>query len=698
MSTKLSCPYCKKALKVGPEMAGKKARCPGCQKVFQVPAALAAPAAPPKPGAPAGNPRPGAPTTPVAPAKPGIPSAPVAPTKSGTPAAPVVPARSPAPGIPVKSTPQQTMRPVNPEAAAAKILSGPQKPPPAQPASAPAEPIKFRCDYCDDEVTVPADLAGKQAPCPSCRRIIKVPLPVKNEPKDWRKVDTRGPLGARRETEPAPEGAWGSSTTVAAVSQQSLLDAKVIPEYKEPLTPRQWVARILAGSLALSLLLSSGWAAWHFTVLSKQEQALRQALKYTEAGHEPPLGNEDAAEIHRAAGDFYVRAFRAEEAQKQFQIAQGRLTAADPGAIERDAILHDLAVSQVELGGTREEALEGRRLTWEAAQRDIQQTLRKIQAPHVRVRALRDVLRRIMAKSKEAPEQNLDQQFLVSMARGSSSSENDVAEVLALAGLELVRASREPEAKDLAKEALQVYEQTPADDPGGEDAKPPALPSTLIALMVALGQKEEVAKKFLPAPATDKEVSRLDGRLGYSQGWARAGKWKEALALANAPGAPGQRLQALIALADIALDTQPPAEEEADRFLKAAGAAAVELQGQAVSPWLWLELVRLRVRAGKTEKIQELMRALPAEIQGRAQLEVLRDTLSHGKKADEEALKTEADRKEHAYRLALELLARNNAEHGSSSAVQKAIGSWEPESLRPFGYVGLALGMQGGGP
>src|SRR4051812_48601383 len=56
-------------------------------------------------------------------------------------------------------------------------------------AAAPAQPtgpIAFICPYCDESVQVAAELAGKQTPCPQCRRIIKVPMPVQDQPKDWR--------------------------------------------------------------------------------------------------------------------------------------------------------------------------------------------------------------------------------------------------------------------------------------------------------------------------------------------------------------------------------------------------------------------------------------------------------------------------------------------------------------------------------
>src|SRR5262249_56645476 len=104
-------------------------------------------------------------------------------------------------------------------------------------------PIKFQCSYCDEMVEVSADLAGKQTPCPECKRIVKVPVPVKAEPRDWRKVAPRGPAaGLRRDEPPPPEGAWGSTTTSSTVSAQSLIEADAVGEV-ERLTPAQWAVR-----------------------------------------------------------------------------------------------------------------------------------------------------------------------------------------------------------------------------------------------------------------------------------------------------------------------------------------------------------------------------------------------------------------------------------------------------------------------
>jgi DNA-directed RNA polymerase subunit M/transcription elongation factor TFIIS len=137
MSIKFNCHFCQRSLKVNQELAGKKARCPGCKKVISIPTLQ--------------------PTT-----------------------------------VDVD---------VNVEEEAAAALAE-QTATVAAPAKEKA-PIKFQCRYCDEEVEVSGDLAGKQTPCPECRRIIKVPLSAKTEPKDWRKAGQRG---CQFQSQPASPG------------------------------------------------------------------------------------------------------------------------------------------------------------------------------------------------------------------------------------------------------------------------------------------------------------------------------------------------------------------------------------------------------------------------------------------------------------------------------------------------------------
>src|SRR5262249_30504172 len=191
MSIKFNCPKCQNSLRVSQELAGKKARCPGCKQVITIPT-LELPAA-------------------------------------------------------------------DIEALAAAALVDQPKPEPVK-AQKEAAPIKFQCFYCDEQVEVPGDLAGKQVPCPECRRIVKVPMPVKTEPRDCHRADPRGPAaGLRRDEPPPPEGAWGTATSASTVSAQALLEAEAVPDAEEGLTRMQWAMR---GLIAAAVLVLVGAGVW----------------------------------------------------------------------------------------------------------------------------------------------------------------------------------------------------------------------------------------------------------------------------------------------------------------------------------------------------------------------------------------------------------------------------------------------------
>ena len=184
MPIRFKCPHCKKGLVVKEQMAGKKAACPACKKVLSVPATVSAPA--------------------------------------------------------------------DLEAfAAAALADQPVTPPPqtdgksdgkadgktngrtdgAAPPSAPAPAIEFNCEFCDTRLKFDADMGGKKAPCtnPECRRIIKVPMPKIERPKDWREV-SKGPSAVLAKKPEQLEGAWGTATDKSKVSQAALAEADAIVE------------------------------------------------------------------------------------------------------------------------------------------------------------------------------------------------------------------------------------------------------------------------------------------------------------------------------------------------------------------------------------------------------------------------------------------------------------------------------------
>ena len=71
------------------------------------------------------------------------------------------------------------------EALAAAALAEPK----ADAAGARSQTIDFECPQCGESIQMARDLGGKNAPCPECKRIIKVPVPKVKEGAEWRRKD-----------------------------------------------------------------------------------------------------------------------------------------------------------------------------------------------------------------------------------------------------------------------------------------------------------------------------------------------------------------------------------------------------------------------------------------------------------------------------------------------------------------------------
>src|SRR6516225_789141 len=506
MSIKFNCQFCQRSLKVNQELAGKKARCPGCKKIITIPTLQPAP-------------------------------------------------------VEID---------LNLEEEAAATLAE-QTAAPAGPAREKA-PIKFHCTYCDEEIDVSGDLAGKQTPCPECRRIIKVPLPVKTEPKDWRKADPRGPAaGLRRDEPPPPEGAWGSAVAGSKVSQQALLEAEAIPEFVEKTTRLQWVVRILVGAAALILICVGVTAFLHFRSQSLQKKAIDKALAFVpEEAAAANLRAFEAVEVHRAAGDYFLRAEKALDARSHYKHAQARLrleAGAKPSSVEKDLLAFDLALSQADLGGEKEEVDKGKRIKWDDVYKDLRPTFLGIASPEARIEALQQVSRKLIQRG-----QAKSVETLVSFL----NSDKDRSEMLALVGLELAAAGQEELADQLADKALAPFVPS-----HGKDEKSPNLriPPSLVVLLIVRNQETRAEELLKVSEPKELKNPAIELRLGFSQGRAFQGQWDRAHRIAMATGSARDQMAALLGIAMVAVEKNP---EEARKNLEAVLGI---WNGKNADPW-----------------------------------------------------------------------------------------------------------------
>jgi tetratricopeptide (TPR) repeat protein len=637
---KFKCPHCQKAFSVKDELAGKKAQCVGCKQVLTIPAA-------------------------------------------------------PPPAADLE------------ELAAAALAEGPAPAPAVQE----TKTIRFTCAYCDAPVSVSADLAGKQTPCPECKHILKVPLPVKNEPVDWRKPDKRLPTGARRDLEAAPEGAWGSTTSTSTVSPESLEEAGAAPVQREPLTRKQWavrggVAAALVGVLVIGFLVGSSWLTGR-----RQKQALERALQaVTTDAAKAQVSRETQAEVHRAAGEYYLHTNKrdcATEALKHFNLARSALVGG-PSSSERDALLIDLALTQLDLGSDQEPLLrENIRLSWDRTLREVAQTLQNLRSSEAKAQTSRDAhVEGLRVVCRELLNRDLVP-YVLSLANtltgdpittqpppdddgnppeggpskkpapGSDLLPVELPEGLAVVGLELLRAGKKNEAEMIADRALRFY-------PAAEEANVRRAPvsAAVVALCLCLENKRELPREGKPADDLD------NLRAGQALALAWQGKPDQARELLKKVQSPPLRLQALLTMAAQALEGQAEAEE----VLPLVDNELTGKKDIKVSAWLLFRLALDGLQAElAAERIQRLTEAIkdPA-LQGRVHLAALRTRLKNSKdKAADDWL--DAVKPTPAHGLACEALARHNARLDRGMA--KTVEGWD-ESLRPLGYIGVALGLQ----
>jgi hypothetical protein len=625
MPIKFSCPHCKKTLQVKDELAGQKRGCPACKKPLVIPTQSAA-------------------TPPVA-KKPRSSSA--GGTGSG----------------------------FDLEALAAATLSEKQAEAPATAAT-----VAFSCPWCDAELHLPADLAGKQAPCPECKRIVRVPQLARTGPRDWRQPQTQtGPTGAKRADE-TPEGTWGTEST-SGVSRQALVEAKVIKEAKEPWTVTQWIVR--GGSLVVLLALLVGGTVWFLNYRKgrMEQDALARANQFLAESKPGAVSPELRAELLRYLGEYYHRAglVDAQGLGGVPRVQQARQTAEQIGdPVEQMCVLRDILRAQAELGLEAEE---------------IGQTLALAPPGLFRREAAREVTRIILAagpQDEAAVSQRAEKVRQIIMrgvpsqpvARAAEAGkpadgEMDHSEKLAclsVLGQELLRLGHknlttqlvsscqtyyQPE-RTRAREWAALRTQLNFDNPGLDAMKDTA--------SVTAGKAEAQARE--PRFGFDAAKRTMDEQLGADF----AAKLDLSLALAQLAVDGGQKDRALA-------------------FLKEAeGILAGSESGEA--PWRRLRVAELAAAAGEPAEAERLAAALASPAaQDRARLAALLLKWSAQTDAacdpdDLKALRPGAA----AYAVAVVELARHNARLDPSGTA-----SWsesvEPAQARPYAAIGVALGL-----
>ncbi len=491
MTIKFDCPNCLRKLSVKDELAGKKGKCPGCQKNVLIPAATTQRTANPA----------------------------ATPARTPEPAEPPLPPLPPPPSV---DGPERSQEEI--DAAAMDALF--EKP--AE--DAPPDEITFDCPMCGEKMTVSAELAGKREQCRECRRIVKVPNLEEKKPKDWREMDRQAPPPPTGEG--TPEDQLGATTTTG-VSQEGKEEFDLIPRREKPIPFGDRVLPYVLNSLIGLLVLGLTWGAlgWWSTGYEQQLFATVTAAMEGEAGKK--LGREGVAALRIGMAEYHFRRKAADSAEKgraQLEAALAGVSAGSGhGDKERDLVLIDLAHAVLDHAAEKADpAVErGEKLSLDEAQKILVGAFRSMSIPEAKQEAIRQIGRRLLAMGY--PERAL------ALASLSSSTPADRAEAQAIVGLALFATDRKEMATQAVNLALEPF--------GGSDR-----PLVGVAVLVLA----ELTGRPAPEVRTGLLDEKNNGTVARAEVLARSGKLDEARAqAASVQHNDKVRLRSLIAIAAV---------------------------------------------------------------------------------------------------------------------------------------------------
>jgi hypothetical protein len=520
------------------------------------------------------------------------------------------------------------------------------------------KPIDFTCSMCGEDVQVPFDMAGKQTPCPLCKRIVKVPLPKVDKPKDWRDLDKKGPAAALINQPEQLDGAWGTEVK-GRVSRAALEEAEAVPVVVqvEPIGIGGWIRRVFWTAAVVGFVALIYYGAELNIRRKLQKGAVADAfelVKRNEAEKDPKLRFSPVliAEIHRADGEMKLREGKlAETIRTAFQNARALIQTSKDTSVDHDLFLIDLALSQLGLGGSEDEVRSKKRYDLEGLEvtREVSQTLGLIKAPEAKMIGLREVAASLKARDR-------------------------IALAITFAG-----ALRNPAQAEIDKDPAKVQQTV---------------------LIVAFGDLKKVSPLIAPFDPKKQLAEQDQSIIAYAEAAAWKGpsqldKAKELLQL-NTPALV--KVEAALGVASILFLTRPK-EEAASLATPYLAEAFTNIEKpRDPSPWLRLQLFRLACRTEHAEQAKKLFLdpksrlELPGPFKRRAQLELLRVQLEKaGASATMEMKELLPDKEGPNRALGWIVLARHLTFHGAKVELPD---DGDDAPLRPFANLGIVLGNQ----
>ena len=471
MPIRFACPECKAAFQAPDHLAGKPVACPKCKKKITVPTE-------------------GTKTT------------------GANPADPLPPSKGP-----VVVPPQNDVSTRESQEALDAFMSAERESDEASKATL----IELGCPFCDEQIKFPLEMGGKQAPCPECSRIVKIPIPKRTDAGSWRANIKQGPSAVRRDLEPVPEGFQGGSKV--EVSRESLEEADALlsrrPKVVVPVRQRirQAVTFGVFGIVIAGVLGTFWWIRSGQQTLLKLDQVVREGEASIKDDKEfPPR----AKMIYQLVGVEILVPYSNEvnnlpkkytdpalaEFRKEKESAGSDPEALAPLDPAQGAMIRALLV----MGGNKEEARSGKKANWDEIQQRIGASYALMTWPEFRLSVWRQTVKfLVLAKESKRALALLNTAFAEPKRRNRMGEE--VAEKMDAAGIlghELLASGD----KEGALQALALVL------PPGARVNPSEVGEYIISLVIALGDQSQ----RLPAGTLDGELdSQILGRVrGYA--------------------------------------------------------------------------------------------------------------------------------------------------------------------------------------
>lgn len=527
------------------------------------------------------------------------------------------------------------------------------------------EMISVTCVGCDHVWQVEASKEGKNVLCPECRKSNRVPLRKKVEKADWRTGADGRPTLAKRETGMDVSGAITSADvrSIGQATAKKIVSERAVEE--EPEVRRKRLLKRGAIGLVVVLVVGSvGYFAFKKRTEIRTEGKMEDAVKELIG----PEGTKDVriqALIYRASGEFRIRTAKSADdvkaAMLDLQKAKNFAANVNPNAksteagADRNGILSEVAITQVELVGDAAQIEKGERMKQNDVIKELRLTLQGIADPDLQADTVRAMTRRLA--TLEHP----------TLAEEPIRQLGNYPDLVAYIGLELMHIDRD---KYRAGAEEMLKKSGTSEAPGPQ------------ALRLVLGKTPKKGAETV-APS----------QIAYAEFNALKGDYAAAKSAANNASKPEDKAKAFAAAGRIAAEA---GALDAVGFLEsAAGLLKNEAKG-TVSPWIVARVARHLAQVGRAEA-GELLAASLADEAARswARLGVLRGRLAQGKdaKGDDTWLDSIGDpTKFPAAAKAREDMARHNARVGSGGDYRTAVKSWPKGTVRPFGEAGLILG------